>query len=366
MRISEEQVLQALKVVEDPDLRRDIVALNMVSDILIDENKISFRITLTTPACPVKESIKEAAVNAIHLHIDKNVEVEVTMDANTSTRRMDKQVVLPDVKNIIAVVSGKGGVGKSTIAVNLALGLAKLGAKVGIIDADIYGPSLPMMLDIKGQRPRVKDVDGKPIIIPLEKYGVKALSIGLLIDEKQAVVWRGPMVSSALKQFVNECDWGELDYLVFDMPPGTGDIHLTLVQNVPVTGAIVVTTPQEVALADARKAMGMFTIPQINIPIIGVVENMAYFTPEELPENKYFIFGQGGGERLAEEFHVPMLGQIPIVQTVCESGDNGIPSVMNENSLIGKAFLELAQNVVRSVSVRNANFTAEKKAAAIV
>lgn len=362
MSISKEQILQALRVVEDPDLHRDIVALNMVSDIIIEEKKISFRITLTTPACPVKESIKEAAVNAIHVSIDKNMEVEVVMDANTTTRRLDKQVVLPDVKNIIAIVSGKGGVGKSTVAVNLALGLAKLGAKVGIIDADIYGPSLPMMLDIKGQRPRVKDVDGKPVMIPLEKYGVKALSIGLLIDEKQAVVWRGPMASSALKQFVNDCDWGELDYLVFDMPPGTGDIHLTLVQSVPVTGAIVVTTPQEVAMADAKKAMGMFTIPQINVPIIGVVENMSYFTPEELPENKYFIFGQGGGERLANEFHVPFLGQIPIVQSICESGDSGIPAVMNEDSVTGKAFIELAQNVVRSVSVRNANFTSEKKA----
>jgi ATP-binding protein involved in chromosome partitioning len=355
MPITKEQVLKALSYVDDPDLKKDLVTLNMVSDIAVAGNKVSFTVILTTPACPLKDAIRQACENAIHHLVDKKADVHITMTSDVTTRRIDNGKMLPGVKNIIAVASGKGGVGKSTIAVNLALGLAKNGASVGLIDADIYGPSIPMMLDIKGQRPKIKDVDGKNLMIPIEKYGIKALSIGLLVDEKQAVVWRGPMVSSALRQFVTDCDWGELDYLVIDLPPGTGDIHLTLVQTVPVTGAVIVTTPQDVSLADAKKAMGMFSIHPINVPIIGVVENMSYFTPAELPNHKYYLFGKGGGKKLSEEFNVPLLGQIPIVQSIREGGDSGKPAILTDD-ISSDAFYNLAQTVAQNIAIRNANF----------
>ncbi|HYV92065.1 MAG TPA: Mrp/NBP35 family ATP-binding protein [Chitinophagales bacterium] len=361
MNTTKEDVLKALSYVDDPDLKKDLVTLNMVSDIQIEGKKISFTVTLTTPACPLKDAIRQACENAIHHFIDKEAVVVVTMNADVTSRRKGGEKLLPGVKNIIAVASGKGGVGKSTVAVNLALGLAKDGAAVGLIDADIYGPSIPTMLGIKGERPQIKDVDGKAVMIPIEKFGIKALSIGLLVDEKQAVVWRGPMVSSALKQFVGDCDWGELDYLIIDLPPGTGDIHLTLVQTVPVTGAVIVTTPQDVALADAKKALGMFNIHPINVPIIGIIENMAYFTPKELPNNKYYIFGTGGGRRLAEEFNVPFLGEIPIVQSIREGGDSGFPAVLNDkDEITQEAFENLAGEVARNVAIRNANFETTK------
>ncbi|MFI5135530.1 MAG: Mrp/NBP35 family ATP-binding protein, partial [Chitinophagales bacterium] len=355
-----EDVLKALSHVDDPDLRKDLVTLNMVSDIQIDGKKISFTVTLTTPACPLKESIRKECEKAIHRFIAEDADVKVNMDSDVTSRRVSGEKLLPGVKNILAVASGKGGVGKSTVAVNLALCLAKDGAAVGLIDADIYGPSIPTMLGLKGARPQVKDIDGKAMMVPIEKFGIKALSIGLLVDEKQAVVWRGPMVSSALRQFVTDCDWGELDYLVIDLPPGTGDIHLTLVQTVPVTGAVIVTTPQDVALADAKKALSMFSIHPINVPIVGVVENMAYFTPAELPNNKYYIFGKGGGRRLAEEFNVPFLGEIPIVQSIREGGDSGNPVVNQQEEIVRNAFVDLAGEVARNVAIRNANFDATK------
>lgn len=361
MAITKEEVLKALSYVDDPDLRKDLVTLGMVSDIEIEDKKISFTVTLTTPACPLKDSIRQACENAIHHFIGKELEVAVNMSSDVTSRRNSGEALLPGVKNILAVASGKGGVGKSTVSVNLALALAKNGATVGLLDADIYGPSIPTMLGIKGMRPAVKDVNGNAVMEPIEKYGIKALSIGLLVDEKQAVVWRGPMVSSALRQFVTDCDWGELDYLVIDLPPGTGDIHLTLVQTVPVTGAIIVTTPQDVALADARKALGMFSIHPINVPIVGVVENMAYFTPAELPNNKYYLFGKGGGRKLADEFNVPFLGEIPIMQSIREGGDSGNPVVVNhEEQIVGKAFVDLAGEVARNVAIRNANFDATR------
>lgn len=361
MTITKEAVLKALSYVDDPDLRKDLVTLNMISNIQIDGNRVSFTVTLTTPACPMKESIRKACENAIHHFIDKTAEVHVNMDSDVTSRRKTGEQLLPGVRNILAVASGKGGVGKSTVAVNLALALAKDGASVGLLDADIYGPSIPTMLGLKGMRPLVRDVDGKAMMQPIEKFGIKALSIGLLVDEKQAVVWRGPMVSAALRQFVTDCEWGDLDYMVIDLPPGTGDIHLTLVQTVPVTGAIIVTTPQDVALADAKKALGMFSINPINVPIVGVVENMAYFTPKELPENKYYIFGTGGGRRLAEEFNVPFLGEIPIVQSIREGGDSGNPVVVNkEEQIVSEAFVNLAGEVARHVAIRNANFGATK------
>ncbi|HNE44919.1 MAG TPA: Mrp/NBP35 family ATP-binding protein [Chitinophagales bacterium] len=361
MAISEADILKALSNVDDPDLHKDIVSLGMVKDITIDGTHIRFTVELTTPACPMKEEIRRACVNAVKLLVSKEAEVDVNMSARVSSIRGNQEQLLPGVKNIIAVCSGKGGVGKSTVSVNLALGLAKTGAKVGIMDADIYGPSIPVMMGLKDAQPRVEEVNGKPMMIPLEAHGIKALSIGFLVDETQAVVWRGPMVSSALRQFVTDCIWGELDYLIIDLPPGTGDIHLTLVQTVPVTGAVIVTTPQEVALADARKAVGMFRLPNINVPVIGVVENMAWFTPEELPENKYFIFGTGGGTQLAKEYDVPLLAHIPLVQGIREGGDNGKPAILrNDIPVLTEAFDTLINNTARYISIRNEEKTATK------
>jgi ATP-binding protein involved in chromosome partitioning len=268
---------------------------------------------------------------------------------------------LPKVKNIIAVMSGKGGVGKSTIAANLALALSQGNAKVGLMDADIYGPSVPIMFGVRGERPMMMNVgEEKGKIVPLERYGIKLMSIGLLVDEKSAVVWRGPMASSAIKQFVTDVYWGELDYLVIDMPPGTGDIHLTILQTVPVTGAVIVTTPQEVALADAKKGIAMFGQAQIKVPIIGLIENMSYFTPAELPGNKYYIFGKDGGKKLAQEYDIPLLGQIPLVQNIREGGDNGVPIMMSDDAITKKAFMEFAGHTVRSVAMRNADMEATK------
>lgn len=360
--ITKEAVLKALGNVDDPDLGKDLVTLNMVKDIEVDGNNVSFTVVLTTPACPMKEMIEKACVKAIEMLVSKDAVVKVNMTSNVNSNRKDNLALLPNVKNIIAVASGKGGVGKSTVAVNLALGLAQEGAKVGILDADIYGPSIPIMLGLRDERPKMIDLngDGKGKIVPIEKYGVKAMSIGLLVDEKQAVVWRGPIASSALKQFITDVHWGDLDYLVIDLPPGTGDIHLTLVQAVPVTGAVVVSTPQAVAAADAKKAIMMFKQPQINIPIIGVVENMAYFTPAELPDNKYYLFGKGGAQAMSEQFELPFLGEVPLVQSIREGGDSGIPAVLDDVNPSREIFLSLARSVARNVSMRNANVAPTK------
>ena len=304
--------------------------------------------------------IKNACINAIKLLVNKEATVNVKFTSNTTTKRTDEGAVLPKVKNIIAVVSGKGGVGKSTVAANLALALSEGGAKVGLMDADIYGPSVPIMFGVRGERPMMMDIEGKGMIIPLEKFGIKLMSIGLLVDEKNAVVWRGPMASSAIKQFVTDVYWDDLDYLVVDMPPGTGDIHLTLMQTVPVTGAVIVTTPQDVALADAKKGIAMFGQAQMNVPVIGLVENMSYFVPAELPDNKYYIFGKEGGKRLADEYDLPFLGQIPLVQSIREGGDQGVPIMMSDDLVTKKAFEGFASYVVRSIAMRNANMSAEK------
>jgi len=276
------------------------------------------------------------------------------MTANVTSKRSGENAVLPGVKNIIAVASGKGGVGKSTVAVNLAIALAQTGAKVGLIDADIYGPSLPIMFGVEGERLFVTEKDGKQYMVPVEKYGVKMLSIGFMVDPSQAVVWRGPMASKALNQLFSDADWGELDYLFIDLPPGTGDIHLTLVSAVPVTGAVIVSTPQKVALADARKGIAMFQMESIKVPVLGLVENMAWFTPAELPENKYYIFGKDGCKNLAEELNIPFLGQIPLVQRICDGGDNGQPIVLEESSPAAIAFLSMAGNMAQQVALRNA------------
>jgi len=360
INMTSEQILEALSNVQEPDLGKDLVTLNMVKDVEIDGNYVSFTVVLTTPACPLKEMIKNACINAVKMLVNKEAIVNVKFTSNTTTKRVDSGAVLPHVKNIIAVVSGKGGVGKSTVAANLALALSQGGAKVGLLDADIYGPSVPIMFGVRGERPMMIEVGAdKPMIAPLERYGIKLISIGLLVDEKNAVIWRGPMASSALRQFVTDVYWDELDYLVVDMPPGTGDIHLTLMQTVPVTGAVIVTTPQDVALADAKKGIAMFGQAQMNVPIIGLVENMSYFVPAELPDNKYYIFGKDGGKRLAEEYDIPFLGQIPLVQSIREGGDEGIPVMMGDDEVTKRSFREFADVVVRSVSMRNANMTSE-------
>jgi ATP-binding protein involved in chromosome partitioning len=361
MPFTADDVINALRHVQDPDLHKDLVTLNMISNVEVSEGKVSFKVTLTTPACPLKEKIKADCIQAIHNHVDSHVEVEVEMDATVTSMRNTNLNILPSVKNVICVASGKGGVGKSTVAVNLAVSLAKQGAKVGLIDADIYGPSIPTMLGVKGKKPEVRLIKDKHYMVPLEVEGIKVLSIGLLVSETQPIVWRGPMVTSALKQFVTDCIWGKLDYMIVDMPPGTGDVQLTMVQAVNVTGAIIVTTPQEVALADARKALGMFRLDNINVPILGVVENMAYFTPQELPDNKYYIFGRDGGKRLAAEYELPFLGEIPLVQSIREGGDEGKPaSQYTQNPIVKNAFDEVAINVAQQIAIRNANFEAQK------
>ncbi len=351
--MTENDIIKALGTVEEPDLKKDLVTLNMIQNIRISGDAVSFTVVLTTPACPLKDKIKNDCIKAIKT-VNANAVVTVDFTSNTSSLRTDKKDVLKGVKNIIAVVSGKGGVGKSTVASNLALAIAESGAKVGLMDADIYGPSVHIMFGIRGERPQMRDVDGKGKIVPIDRYGLKLMSIGLLVDEKQAVVWRGPMVSSAIRQFVSDVDWGELDYLIIDMPPGTGDIHLTIVQTVPVTGVIVVTTPQLVALADAKKGIAMFSQPGLKVPVIGLVENMSYFTPAELPDNKYYIFGKEGGKKLADEFDIPFLGEIPLVQTIREGGDVGVPVMMSDDEISKKAFIHFSDNAVRGIAMRNA------------
>jgi ATP-binding protein involved in chromosome partitioning len=359
MTFTKENILQALGTVNDPDLKRDLVSLGMIKDVVVAEQKVSFTVVLTTPACPLKEKIKKDCIEAVEKVVGELVTIDIFMTSSVTTLR-DNAPLLPGVKNIIAVGSGKGGVGKSTVTTNLAVALAQSGAKVGLIDADIYGPSIPLMFNCEREQPEVKLVNGKNVIQPLMQYGVKLISIGFLTPPDSAVVWRGPMASSALKQFISDADWGELDYLLIDLPPGTSDIHLTLVQTVPVTGAVIVTTPQKVALADAMKAVAMFKQPAINVPILGIVENMAYFTPEELPDNKYFIFGKDGGKSLSEKYSVPFLGQIPLVQAIRESGDSGLPAVM-KGGLMADAFKELSENMARQVAIRNATFDTTKR-----
>jgi ATP-binding protein involved in chromosome partitioning len=356
--MTEEAILKALSNVQEPDLGKDLVTLNMVKDVQINGNDVSFTIVLTTPACPMKDMMRTASENAVKLLVNKEANVQVNFTANTTSTRKENLQILSGVKNIIAVVSGKGGVGKSTVSANIALALAEGGASVGLMDADIYGPSVPIMFGVRGARPMMKDIDGKGYIVPLEKYGIKLMSIGLLVDEKNAVVWRGPMASSAIKQFVTEVDWGPLDYLIIDMPPGTGDIHLTLMQTVPVTGVVIVTTPQAVALADAKKGIAMFGQAQINVPIIGLAENMAYFTPEELPNNKYYLFGKEGGKKLAEEYDLAFLGQIPLVQSIREGGDEGVPAMMGTDEISKQAFRNITAQAVRNIAIRNAGVPA--------
>lgn len=352
MILTNEQVLAALSNVEDPDLKKDLVTLNMIKDVKIEDRHISFTLELTTPACPMKEMLKNACTNAIKHFVAADAVVSINITSRVTKPNDTTQ--LKAIKNIILISSGKGGVGKSTVSSNLAVTLAANGAKVGLIDADIYGPSVPIMFGLVGAKPSARETEnGKTLILPIEKYGIKLLSLGFFADPEQAVPWRGPMASNAIKQLFNDADWGELDYLIVDLPPGTGDIHITISQSFPIAGAVIVTTPQQVALADTQKGLNMFRMPGMNIPILGVIENMSYFTPEELPENKYYIFGKNGGKQLAEKYEVPFLGEIPLVQAITDAGDKGMPIAMDTNSVLNVAFNDIAGKIAQQISINN-------------
>ncbi|MEM1214990.1 MAG: Mrp/NBP35 family ATP-binding protein [Bacteroidota bacterium] len=352
MQIEKSAIVKALTGVKDPHTGQDLITANRVRDLEVEGHNVGFTIELPNLNNEYKSQLNFACQEAI-LAVYPQANVHVHMMARTAESQQPN-TPLPHVKNIIAVASGKGGVGKSTVSVNLALGLRALGARVGLLDADLYGPSIPTMLGLAGQRPRIQDIHGQPKIMPLEAHGIPTMSIGFIIEPEQAVVLRGPRLSGVIRQFINDTIWPPLDFLIVDLPPGTGDIQLTLAQTVPLTGAVLVTTPQQVAYVDAIKAMNMFLLPNINIPILGVVENMAWFTPAELPDNKYYLFGKGAGKRLAQESNSMLLGQIPLVQSIREAGDAGQPALLNEKDAISRpAFLKVAQNTVRQINLRN-------------
>jgi len=351
--ITKDAVINALSKVDDPDLHKDLVTLNMVKDVEISGDKISVTIQLTTPACPLKDKIKTDCIEAIKKDIPNAKEIDIIMSSSVSAHNNEKKnKILPGVKNTIAVASGKGGVGKSTVAVNLAVSLAMEGAKVGLLDADIYGPSIPLMLGIN-EKPEVFQDGNTNRILPLENFGIKLISIGFFVDDNTPVIWRGPMASGAAKQFLSDVEWGELDYLIFDLPPGTGDVQLTLVQTIPLTGSVIVTTPQDVSLIDARKGLKMFE--KVNVPVLGIVENMSYFIAPDT-KKRYDIFGTGGGERLAAELNVPFLGGIPIDPRIVESGDKGKPIVFDlPDTEQSKMITQISRNLASQVSINNAN-----------
>jgi len=347
-------IMDVLATVVYPGTKKNLVESEMIADNLrIDGMNVSFSIIFPRDTDPFIKSTLKATEAAIHYRISKDVNVEITPEYK-SQQRPEPDKLLPQVKNIIAVSSGKGGVGKSTVAANLAVALARLGYKVGLLDTDIFGPSMPKMFGVEDERPYAEQIDGRDLIIPVEKYGVKLLSIGFFVSPDTATLWRGGMASNALKQLIADADWGELDYFILDTPPGTSDIHLTLLQTLAITGAVIVSTPQQVALADARKGIDMYRNDKVNVPILGLVENMAWFTPEELPDNRYYIFGKEGCKQLAEEMQVPLLAQIPIVQGIREAGDEGTPAALNIESAVGQSYLSLAQAVVTVTRRRNA------------
>ncbi|MDR1624895.1 MAG: Mrp/NBP35 family ATP-binding protein [Tannerellaceae bacterium] len=355
MAIYPKLIIEALTKVRYPGTGKNLVEAGMVgNDIRIEGNKVCFSLLFEKPNDPFVKSVVKAAETAILTYVDKAADIKGNILAVARQQpRPELDKLLPQVKNIIAVSSGKGGVGKSTIAANLAVALAQSGYHVGLLDADIFGPSQPKMFRVEDVRPHMVDAGGRELIEPVEKYGVKLLSIGFFVNKEDAVLWRGAMASNALKQLITDANWGELDYFLIDLPPGTSDIHLTMVQTVAVTGAIVVTTPQDVALADARKGVSMFMGDKVNVPVLGLIENMAWFTPAELPENKYYIFGKDGGKRLAEELNIPLLGQIPLVQSIREGGDTGSPVAIDPNTITGAAFRTLAENIITRITCRN-------------
>jgi ATP-binding protein involved in chromosome partitioning len=356
MELKNKTVLECLEKIVHPERGRNIVELGIVENLNVDGGRISFTLVSSRQNDPLITSIKKACIISLKSTFGQEIEQKLTINTNVpSPKAAEKDISgpLPGVRNIIAVASGKGGVGKSTIAVNLAVALAKTGATVGLLDADIYGPSIPKMFGLEGERPLVKNINNRDIMIPIEKYGVKVLSLGFFVSPDDAVVWRGPMATNALKQLITLADWGELDYLLIDLPPGTGDIHLTMVQEVAVTGAVIVSTPQQVALADVIKGIAMFAGEKINVPVLGLVENMAWFTPAELPGNKYYIFGTEGCKKLANDLGLDLLAQIPLVQSICENGDSGKPSVLDEKNPAAQPFRILAENLIAKINRRN-------------
>lgn len=350
--ISEKSVLDALRHVDDPDLKKDLVTLGMIENLHVQGNKVQFTVVLTTPACPMKDMIRNACINAVKHLVSQEAEVEVTMSSRTQSGRGNAGF-LGGVKNIIGIASGKGGVGKSSVAVNVAMALRQMGASVGLLDADIHGPSVPGLLGIQSDSVEFFEQGDKKIMVPVEAYGMKVLSIGLLTDPDQPVVWRGPMISSALRQLIQDADWGNLDYLVVDLPPGTGDIHITLSQNFPVSGVILVTTPQKIAVDDTVKAAAMFKMPGVQVPILGIVENMAWFSPPELPDNKYYIFGQGGADLLGHKFNIPVIGRIPISLDITDANNQGKPEALN----VASPFIDLAGKIVQRIAVVNNEYS---------
>ena len=359
-----DKIIELLSSIIHPDTGKPITSMGLVTDVGFDEQGVVVILQTLKAKDPLIGSIKKACIRAIQAEMGEETTVRVEVINAGATSDAKAPVAddsLSGVKNIIAIASGKGGVGKSTVAVNLAVAVAKKGFRVGLVDADVYGPSIPKMFDTENLRPFVKSEEGKELIVPLEKYDVKLLSVGYFVNPSDALIWRGPMATSALRQFIQQGDWGELDFLFIDLPPGTGDVHLTIVQELSVTGAVIVSTPQAVALADAIKGISMFESDKINVPILGLVENMSWFTPEELPENRYYIFGRNGCKQLAEKMNIPLLGQIPIVQSICEDGDAGSPSVLKEDSLPGKAFSEMADKLLSEVEKRNATKAATER-----
>lgn len=351
--IQKKDVLEALRKITVPGEGKNMVDSGGVQNIVVFGDEVVVDVVINNPSLQAKKRTEVEIMKAIHSEVHEKAKVFVNVKVIAPEKPEIKGKPIPGIKNIIAVASGKGGVGKSTVTANLAVSLAKMGFQVGLLDADIYGPSMPIMFDVADQKPLSVTVDGKSKMKPIENYGVKMLSIGFFTNPNQAVIWRGPMAAKALNQMIFDADWGELDFLLLDLPPGTGDIHLSIMQAMPVTGAVVVSTPQKIALADARKGVAMFQQETINVPVLGIVENMAYFTPDELPENKYYIFGKEGAKHLSEDLKVPFLGEIPLVQSIRESGDVGRPTALQENTSQSVAFTQLAQNVVQSVVERN-------------
>jgi len=346
-------IQDALATVRYPGTGKSLAEMNMLEDdIRISGLHVSFSLIFEKPTDPFIKSVLKASEAAIHAYVSKDVEVEIAYKTRQAPRP-ELHDLLPEVKNIIAVSSGKGGVGKSTVATNLAVALAEMGLKVGLLDCDISGPSAPKMFQMEGERPYSERINGRDLIVPIEKYGVKVLSIGFFVDPDQPTLWRGGMACNALKQLIMDADWGQLDYFILDTPPGTSDIHLTLVQTLPITGAVIVSTPQQVALADVRKGINMYRNDKVDVPVLGLVENMAWFTPARHPEEKYFLFGKEGVKELAELLGVPLLGQIPIVQDICQSGDEGSPIALSPDTVMGKAFLQLASRLVTQTDCRN-------------
>lgn len=355
-----DQVNRVLAEVIHPSHQKDIVTLGFVQNLEVDSSRIAFNLSFNKVNDPLKSSIKKACENILRDRFGENVEVDIKIMTNMEVGVKKEQSILSGVKNIIAIASGKGGVGKSTVATNLAIAFGKTGAKVGLIDADIFGPSIPKMLGTENDRPYVQNIDGRDMLVPVEKYGIKSLSIGYFVNPDDATIWRGPMASNALGQLMKDANWGKLDYLFVDLPPGTSDIHLTLVQTVQVTGVVIVSTPQKVALADVTKGINMFMNDNIKVPVLGLVENMAWFTPEELPDNRYYIFGSGGCAALADKTGIPLLGQIPIVQSICEDSDHGQPTVLLKNK-VSEAFKNVAENLRIEILKRNTDLDPTKK-----